>query len=119
MADFAAPAVAASWRGGADSLLLPAESGVHEKSGAPRSGEMASMKWTPKEIVERLQIVDALTTEGWPVAEALRWAGMTEVAYNRWRTEYDGLLRTLGPLRPTLPKKKRRPGPPAAIKPAK
>ena len=46
------------------------------------------------------------------MAEALRWAGMTEVAYDRWRIEYGGLLRTLGPLRSassTLRKRKRRP----------
>ena len=81
---------------------------------------MASLKLTPKEIVERLQIVEALTAEGRPVAEALRWAGMTEVAYARWRTEYAGLLRTLGPLRsssPALRQRKRRPGPLRPIEP--
>ena len=83
---------------------------------------MASVKLTPKEIVERLQIVEALTAEGRPVVEALRWAGMTEVAYARWRIEYAGLLRTLGPLRsssPALRKRKRRPGPLRPIEPPK
>jgi hypothetical protein len=60
---------------------------------------MSSVKLTPKEIVERLQIVESRVAEGRPMAEALRWAGMTEVAYDRWRTEYAGLLRTLGALR--------------------
>ena len=60
---------------------------------------MSSVKLTPKEIVDRLQIVESLTAEGRPMAEALRWAGMSEVAYDRWRVEYGGLLRTLGPLR--------------------
>jgi hypothetical protein len=81
---------------------------------------MASVKLTPKEIVERLQIVEALTAEGRPVAEALRWAGVTEVDYARWRIEYAGLLRTLGPLRPaSIRKGKRRPGPLRPIEPAK
>jgi hypothetical protein len=73
---------------------------------------MSSVKLTPKEIVDRLQVVESLIAEGRPMAEALRWAGMTEVAYNRWRIEYGGLVRTLGPLRfasPTLRNKKRRP----------
>jgi len=60
---------------------------------------MSSVKLTPKEIVDRLQIVESLIAEGRPMAEALRWAGMTEVAYERWRIEYGGLLRTLSPLR--------------------
>jgi hypothetical protein len=58
-----------------------------------------SVKLTPKEIVDRLQVVEWLIAEGLPMAEALGWAGMTEVAYDRWRMEYAGLLRTLGPLR--------------------
>jgi hypothetical protein len=73
---------------------------------------MSSVKLTPKEIVERLQIVESLIGEGRPMAEALRWAGMTEVAYDRWREEYAGLLRTLGPLgfaSSTLRSRKRRP----------
>lgn len=81
---------------------------------------MASVKLTPKEIVERLQIAEALMAEGRPVVEALRWAGMTEAAYARWRTEYAGLLRTLGPLRSSssaLRKRKRRPGPLRPIEP--
>jgi len=76
---------------------------------------MSSVKLTPKEIVERLQIVDSLIAEGRPMAEALRWAGMTEIAYDRWRIEYAGLLRTLGPLRfgsSTPRNRKRRPLPP-------
>ena len=92
--------------GGADPLLLPAAAPALRGA-----REMASVKLTPKDIVERLQIVEALTAEGRPVAEALRWAGMTEVAYARWRIEYAGLLRTLGPLRsPSIRKGKRRPG---------
>jgi hypothetical protein len=73
---------------------------------------MSSVKLTPKDIVDRLQIVESLTAEGRPMAEALQWTGMTEVAYDRWRMEYGGLLRTLGPLRfasSTLRNRKRRP----------
>ena len=73
---------------------------------------MSSVKLSPKEIVERLQIVESLIAEGRPMAEALRWAGMTEVAYDRWKIEYGGLLRTLSPLRfasSTLRNRKRRP----------
>lgn len=72
---------------------------------------MSSVKLTPKEIVDRLQIVESLIAEGRPMEEALRWAGMTEVAYERWRIEYGGLLRILSPLRfasSTLPNRKRR-----------
>jgi hypothetical protein len=73
---------------------------------------MSSVKLSPKEIVERLQIVESLIAEGRPMAEALRWAGMTEVAYDRWKIEYGGLLHTLSPLRfasSTLRNRKRRP----------
>ena len=73
---------------------------------------MSSVKLTPKEIVDRLQIVKSFIAEGRPMAEALRWAGITEVAYDRWRIEYGGLLRTLSPLRfasSTLRNRKRRP----------
>jgi hypothetical protein len=75
---------------------------------------MSSVKLTPKEIVDRLQIVESLVAEGRSLAGALRWAGMTEVAYDRWRIEYAGLVRTLGPLRlasSTLRNRKRRPLP--------
>ena len=73
---------------------------------------MSTAKLTPREIVERLQMVEALVREDTPLSEALRWAGLTEAAYFRWRSEYDGLLRTLAPLRSvpeTPPKRKRRP----------
>ena len=81
---------------------------------------MSSVKLTPKEIVDRLQIVESFIAEGRPIAEALRWAGMTEVAYDRWRIEYGGLLRTLSPLRfasSTLPNRRRRrpPFPPVKL----
>ena len=106
--------------GGADPLLLP-ETALQQGDRALRGAqEMASVKLTPKEIVERLQIVEALMAEGRPVVEALRWAGMTEAAYARWRIEYAGLLRTLGPLRSGSSRKgKRRLGPLRPIEPPK
>ncbi len=59
---------------------------------------MTRPKLSPREIVQRLQTIDALTADGLPVAEAIRSAGMLRAEYDRWRVEYDGLCRTLGPL---------------------
>ena len=72
---------------------------------------MMKPKLSPREIVERLQIVEALTAEGLPVADALRQAGMGEAEYERWRVEYNGLGRTLGPLLRAPAKPKRRKAP--------
>jgi hypothetical protein len=76
-------------------------------------GGMAMMKsrLSPREIVQRLQMIETLTTEGLPVAEALQSVGMREAEYDRWRVEYNGLGRTLGPLlgaAPALAKRTRR-----------
>jgi hypothetical protein len=59
---------------------------------------MMRSRLSPREIVQRLQIIETLTAEGLPVAEALRSVGMREAEYDRWRAEYNGLRRTLGPL---------------------
>ena len=59
---------------------------------------MARPKLSPREIVQRLQTIDALTADGMPVAEAIRSAGVLPGEYDRWRIEYNGLCRTLGPL---------------------
>lgn len=72
---------------------------------------MTKPKLSPREIVQRLQMIDALTLEGMPVAEAVRSAGVLPSEYDRWRIEYNGLCRTLGPLlcaTPKLPKTTRR-----------
>jgi hypothetical protein len=71
---------------------------------------MTTVKLTPREIVEKLEIIDALMAEGRSLDEARRFAGMAELDYDRWRSEYAGLMRALGP---TLlaPVKKRRRGP--------
>ena len=59
---------------------------------------MMRSKLSPREIVQRLQMIETLTMEGLPVAEALHSVGMREAEYDRWRVEYNGLGRTLGPL---------------------
>ena len=72
---------------------------------------MMRSKLSPREIVQRLQMIETLTMEGVPVAEALRSVGMREPEYDRWRVEYNGLGRTLGPLvgaAPALAKRTRR-----------
>jgi hypothetical protein len=79
---------------------------------------MMKTKLSPREIVERLQTIEALTAEGLPVVEALRSVGMREAEYERWRVEYNGLGRTLGPLLRAAPKSgKRRRGPAHPPKP--
>jgi hypothetical protein len=82
---------------------------------------MTRSKLSPKEIVQRLQIIETLTAEGLPVMEALRSVGMREAEYERWRVEYNGLGRTLGPLVCAPPKpveKARRAAPARPRKPA-
>jgi hypothetical protein len=81
---------------------------------------MVRSRLSPKEIVQRLQIIETLTAEGLPVAEALRSVGMRRVEYDRWRVEYNGLGRTLGPLlcpTPKLAKRTRRKSPAHPRKP--
>ncbi len=69
---------------------------------------MARRKLSPGEIVERLHLIDALHAEGQPIADAIQSAGMLQVEYDQWRTEYAGLLRTLGPLSSRPPKSAQR-----------
>jgi putative transposase len=69
---------------------------------------MMRSKFSPREIVQRLQTIETLTAEGLPVAEALRTVGMREAEYDRWRVEYNGLGRTLGPLLSPAPKPAKR-----------
>ena len=81
---------------------------------------MMRSRLSPREIVQRLQTIEALTAEGLPVAEALRSVGMRQVEYDRWRVEYNGLGRTLGPLlcaTPKLVKRARRATPARPRKP--
>jgi hypothetical protein len=55
-------------------------------------------------------MIETLTTEGLPVAEALSSVGMREAEYDRWRLEYNGLRRTLGSLLSVAPKPVKRTG---------
>ena len=48
-------------------------------------------KHKPEEIVAKLRQVDVLTSQGTPIADAIRAIGVTEVTYYRWRNEYGGL----------------------------
>ena len=43
-------------------------------------------------------MIETLTADGLPVNEALHSVGVREAEYDRWRVEYNGLGRTLGPL---------------------
>lgn len=52
---------------------------------------MARKRHKPEEVVAKLRQVDVLTSQGRPVAEAVRSIGVTEVTYYRWRQEYGGL----------------------------
>jgi hypothetical protein len=49
-------------------------------------------------------MIDALTADGAPVAEAIRSAGVRQAEYDHWSIEYNGLGRTLGPLLCATPK---------------
>jgi putative transposase len=54
-------------------------------------GHWTGRKRTAEEIVAKPLQVDVLTSQGQPIAEAVRAIGVTEVTYYRWRTEYGGL----------------------------
>ena len=58
---------------------------------------MIRRKLSPSEIVDRLQVIEALTEDGQPLDDAIRLVGLLPSDYLRWRLEYAGLLRTLGP----------------------
>jgi hypothetical protein len=53
-------------------------------------------------------MIETLTAGGLPVAEALRSVGIREAEYDRWRLEYNGLGRTLGPQLSTAAKPAKR-----------
>ena len=59
---------------------------------------MARRKLSPSDIPQSLREIDSLTADGTPVAEALRFVGVLPADYEKWRNDYAGLLRTLGPL---------------------
>jgi putative transposase len=52
---------------------------------------MARKRHKPEEVVAKLRQVDVLTSQGTPIADAIRSIGVTEATYYRWRNEYGGL----------------------------
>jgi putative transposase len=52
---------------------------------------MPQRKHKPEEIVAKLRQVDVLSSQGWPVAEAIRTISVTPFTYCRWRKEFGGL----------------------------
>jgi putative transposase len=52
---------------------------------------MARKRYKPEEIVAKLRQVDVLSSQGEPIADAIRQIGVSEVTYYRWRQEYGGL----------------------------
>ena len=52
---------------------------------------MPRKTYKPEEIVAKLRQVDVLTSQGMPMAEAIRQVGVSEVTFYRWRKEYGGL----------------------------
>jgi len=52
---------------------------------------MARKRYKPEEIVAKLRQVDVLSSQGMPMADAIRQIGVSEVTYYRWRQEYGGL----------------------------
>jgi hypothetical protein len=63
---------------------------------------MARERRSPEEIVAKLRQVEALRLRGKTCAEAVRSIGVSEVTYRRWRAEFGGLIRTLGPNHPSV-----------------
>ena len=58
---------------------------------------MARKRRSHEEIGAKLRQVEALRLMGKTCAEAVRSIGVSEVTYRRWRAEFGGLIRTLGP----------------------
>jgi putative transposase len=58
---------------------------------------MARKRRSPEEIVGKLRQVEALRLRGKTCVEAVQSIGVSEVTYRRWRAEFGGLIRTLGP----------------------
>ncbi len=52
---------------------------------------MARKRYKAEEIVAKLRQVDVLSSQGMPMADAIRQIGVSEVTYYRWRQEYGGL----------------------------
>ena len=64
------------------------------RDGVPRQAARRSIKFgsaskatTPREIAARLRDIDALVSQGQPLADATRQAGISTATYHRWRQE--------------------------------
>jgi hypothetical protein len=65
-------------------------------SQSSRSGDLTVVReYSAREIVEKLQTVDALLSTGRSLTAALRSIRASRTSYNRWRAEYCGLRRIL------------------------
>lgn len=65
---------------------------------------METKRHSPEEIIAKLRQVEALRSKGQTCADAVQSIGVSEVTYRRWRAEFGGLLRTLGPNRAPVEK---------------
>ena len=53
----------------------------------PSSSDLPAKRLTPREIAARLRDIDALVSQGQPLADATRQAGISTATYHRWRQE--------------------------------
>ena len=52
---------------------------------------MARKRYTTEEIIRKLREADVLIGQGQTVADVIRYLGVSDVTYYRWRKEYGGL----------------------------
>jgi lipoprotein-anchoring transpeptidase ErfK/SrfK len=55
--------------------------------GSPSSSDLPARRFTPAEIAAKLRSIDALVSQGRPLADATRQAGISAATYHRWRQE--------------------------------
>jgi hypothetical protein len=58
--------------------------------GLPSSSDLPAKRFTPREIAAKLRDIDALVSQGQPLADATRQAGISAATYHRWRQELGG-----------------------------
>jgi lipoprotein-anchoring transpeptidase ErfK/SrfK/transposase-like protein len=58
--------------------------------GSPSSSDLPAKRFTPGEIAAKLRSIDALVSQGQPLADAARQAGISAATYHRWRQELGG-----------------------------
>ena len=52
---------------------------------------MSNRNYKPEQIFAKLQQVDVLNSQGLSMADAIRYVGVTEIDYYRWRKDYGGM----------------------------